>query len=204
MGNEKQTPGRFGRAVDRLEGRPLVKLMVLVATVIGVPGSILAVLAIVDGGEPAVSAPPQRDRADRIAECQERHDLDRVTVWKDAEDGSDSSVIASCSWPAKPWTEPDGYAELTFLQTPGPGEFEATNATVQDHLRQDNCSRFKTIYEVTQTGANQLETNEVPAGSVVTPSTDTPAMETFENPYPDGVIVQHMTGMHLKTAACVG
>jgi hypothetical protein len=153
-------------------------VLVLAATVLGVPGSVVAIIDIVDGGEQATSSSPKPGRGERIAACQARHRLSRIAVWRDASASPDSTVIASCSWPPKPWTEPDGYAELAFSQKVGPGDGEATGATLDDHLRQPNCGRFALTYEVTQTGANQLQTNEVPTGAIVTPYGDEPAMET--------------------------
>ena len=188
--------------MDWVNDNPIVKLAGVIATFLGIATAVVA-LVDRDGGKTGPEPDPSRERGAAIADCQERHGLNRSVELQVTEG---EGVIASCTWPPRRWTDADGYGEVAFRQVEGPGyeEGEATGATLDDHLRADGCREFAFVYAVTQTGENEYARNRARSGTTVTPFTDSPAMPGHTRPFPDEVIVQHTFGEHLESARCAG
>jgi hypothetical protein len=64
-------------------------------------------------------------------------------------------VFATCVWPPAAGSEPDGYAAVTATTRPGPGAYEATDATQVDVIT-GTCQSFRLTYREAFMGNSSL------------------------------------------------
>ena len=50
------------------------------------------------------------------------------------EQGEDSDAFLACEWPPPAYANPDGFSEINVAQVTGPGDYEATDATLTDRI----------------------------------------------------------------------
>ena len=51
-----------------------------------------------------------------------------------------------CEWPPPPFADPDGYSDVIYRSTTGPGEGGYTGADSADRLKAASCERLKLAY----------------------------------------------------------
>ena len=63
----------------------------------------------------------------------------------------DVTILRRCDWPPKPWSDGDGYSEISVQATIGPGETEASSANIADVIK-SSCDRLKISYSIVAQG----------------------------------------------------
>jgi hypothetical protein len=61
------------------------------------------------------------------------------------------TILRRCDWPPKPWSDGDGYSEISVQATIGPGETEASSANIADVIK-SSCARLKISYSIVAQG----------------------------------------------------
>jgi hypothetical protein len=61
------------------------------------------------------------------------------------------TVLRRCDWPPKPWSDGDGYSEISVKVTIGPGETEASGANIADVIK-SSCDSLKISYSIVAQG----------------------------------------------------
>ena len=122
------------------------------------------------GKDPAVV------KAEMVEKCKRRHQISRAsevtkrTVKARESWASDYEVIEkfqSCQWPPPGYADPDGYSEITYSESKGPGECEADGTSRADRFK-TSCKRLKLAYTFASQGAQErLEPFVAEVGSVV-------------------------------------
>ena len=61
------------------------------------------------------------------------------------------TILRWCDWPPRPWSDGDGYSEISVQATIGPGETEASSANIADVIK-SSCDRLKISYSIAAQG----------------------------------------------------
>ena len=61
------------------------------------------------------------------------------------------TILRRCDWPPKPWSDGDGYSEISVQETIGPGETEASSANIADVIK-SSCDSLKISYSIVAQG----------------------------------------------------
>jgi hypothetical protein len=62
-----------------------------------------------------------------------------------------ATVLQRCEWPPKPWSDPDGYSQISVQATLGPGESEASDANTADIIKSP-CRLLEVVYSIAAQG----------------------------------------------------
>ncbi len=84
--------------------------------------------------------------AQHVSGCQSSHSLTQSHVAGPAHGVRATGVFATCAWPPGLGAERDGYAAITLNTRPGPGAYEATDATEVDEVG-GTCQSFRLTYQ---------------------------------------------------------
>jgi hypothetical protein len=156
--------------------------------------------------------------AEELRKCQELRGL-RTTPQKVIEeypaDQSDSTglyrktTFSSCTWPPSDATAGDGYSEVVAIFARGPGDSEASGATLLDRVTA-TCPTVQFTYQLTAQGSfNTLKPFTLKRGAVAYAGDGhaTPWTGKWEanSPYPapDEMVILHDGKMSLAMARCV-
>ncbi|GAA2776853.1 hypothetical protein [Saccharopolyspora taberi] len=191
-----------------------MKILVLLSSVVGL-GAAVGILAVVlqSPGErtdhlssPAPRSPsPEQIAADRVAQCEAIHRLDAQTQ-KTTE--SDSVVaFASCTWPPLPYSDSDGYTEITVEKISRPDGSEFSGDSMVDRIT-GPCRVFSLSYDFGFQGdLERRPAFAVPAGLITSldpPGAPWPPGTAALDFYPERneVDVVHNTRNAISHAAC--
>lgn len=150
--------------------------------------------------------------ADRVAECIKihqmslAHDKKRTDFTQSHYDETGEygkTVFASCDWPKRNYSSPEGYSEIAVISAEGPGEDEASGASAIDRIVA-TCP----VIELGYTFGSMGDTERLPPfrterGSVIDVRGN-PWTGKSPYPYPERteiVVVRNMK-VGLDTAAC--
>jgi len=169
--------------------------------------------------------------ADRVRLCMQAHELASQKEFVEATAASfptdgelepgepvANTRIAYCQWPPSPYSEADGYVEITVETVIGPGRGQVTGATYADRVL-SHCDILELAYGFGKQGVSGHHSFDVAAGSIVDVDGNAWDPDTMnENPedyYPEGllwmgfytqrgeVVVMRNATFYLEDASCV-
>lgn len=126
--------------------------------------------ATADAGDPRIQ------RAEMVEKCKKAHGMSRATETKrnhvPIPDGGGATYLAIdrfqfCQWPPSADADPDGYSEITYRASKGPGDFEASGVTIADRFH-STCKKLRLYYSFgTQGHSEHLGPFVATVGNVV-------------------------------------
>ena len=136
------------------------------------PAVILSVVGLVSGGMWTLYTSTREEpivQAQQVQACIDLHKLDTADDDFWVETGTRervpfvisrksqlTRVIASCVWPPKGHSDPDGYSQITLRIEDGPGRDEASGASAVDRITAP-CSTLRLTYTTEPAGGGDRE-----------------------------------------------
>jgi hypothetical protein len=87
---------------------------------------------------------PEQVAASRVAQCKAQHHMTRQSEQRQKPDSV--TAFVSCAWPPLPYTDADGFAEITAETRSRPDESEASGASSVDRII-GSCHTFTLSYD---------------------------------------------------------
>ena len=165
------------------------------AAVVSITGGIFAMTRNTGGSHESAAV--------HVRDCIAQHGLSRA---RDVLVRGGAHVYVTCVWPAPPWSDQDGYAELVVRTVPGPGQFEASGTTEADRIASP-CREIEAAYSFGAQGDfDRRAPLDLVRGSIVTDDGEIWREDPRTLPfYPerDETIVLHNSRSRLDYVRCI-
>jgi hypothetical protein len=151
---------------------------------------------------------PEPDAAEQVRSCIAQHGLSRAQ--DQLARGADTTVYATCIWPAPEFADDDGYIEIAVRSDAGPGDFEASGETIADRIA-SRCLELEVAYSFGLQGAFERQPPFLVQRGLIMTLAGTAGPELWKGEqralpfYPDRdeTVILHSSRTRLDYARCI-